>query len=331
MGKFKRIKDFKWKYLVGLAAPLLGYVYHLLYREERSVRSRLMEDRHTLKERIILSFHSPSDYNKVLEEGINNAQDLTPPRDRRLLESLQLKEYFNGKIWTYTPKENLSNRLIIYFAGGHRVHPLGEGEWRFISRLSEAVQARIIIPYAEPLNGKWRFREESARLAALVNELSLAYCDEEIHFLSSDTGAMFALQVARDLRKDVLIEELIVMSPWLTSSNEGLDKAVQEDHDYGIDLAKEIAIRTLWEKVDESVDLSEIETEGTPCLRFIVGTYDRHYEQVKNFYQRMKAVDPQTAFYSFDSMPHDFHLLHLLEAKEAQNLVAKIIQSPIVF
>lgn len=310
-------------YAATVVASLAGYAYHALYQEDRSVKSRLLEDFYWLKDR--LKNADEADYRQFLEDQLKTARqgDLSYPKKHGM--NISLSSYQNGKAYVLSPENYRPDKLVVYFHGGHRIEAISPKEWRFLENFAEDNQLRLLIPYIEPLSYAY-FDEEVDRLEGLLDEINLDYTDEDLYLMASDTGALFALPIARDSSSNLILEGLILLSPWVTTKHSITSSQDEEQKDYLMTFSDYQAIASLWQASEGRIIALDANQAGAlPKVHLFMGKKDVQYLEVLAFYRKLKARGLAVDFYAFDYLPHNFHFLAIPEQDEVIDLIAKVV------
>ena len=144
----------------------------------------------------------------------------------------------NGrKSWTLKPKQNGSEKVILYLHGGAYYWNISKHNWTFAEDLLEKTNATFVIP-DYPLAPHSTFEQTYEYLDELYEELISQHSSENIIIMGESAGGGLALGFTMFLRNENRPQpnQLILMAPWLdvTMSNSEILKVDKKDKILGI-------------------------------------------------------------------------------------------------
>ena len=141
------------------------------------------------------------------------------------------------KFWTLKPKQNGSEKIILYLHGGAYYWNISKHNWTFAERLLEKTNATLVIP-DYPLAPHSTFEEAYEYLDELYEALISKHSPENIIIMGESAGGGLALGYTMLLRNNKRPQpnQLILMAPWLdvTMSNPEILKVDKKDKILGI-------------------------------------------------------------------------------------------------
>jgi len=139
--------------------------------------------------------------------------------------------------WIIKPKENVSEKVILYLHGGTYVYNIKKYHWTFIEQLLVSTNATIVMP-DYPLAPHSNSEDAIFFLSEVYQELLSIYPAENIILLGDSAGAGLSLSFTMALRNhsEPQPSQIILLSPWLdvTMSNKEIELIDKKDKVLGI-------------------------------------------------------------------------------------------------
>lgn len=136
------------------------------------------------------------------------------------------------KVWSISPKENISDVVILYLHGGAYMANITKQHWDLIEVLISKTNATIIVP-DYPLAPEAKCIEVYEFIEVLYARLMADYPTKRIIFIGDSAGGGLAFGFVQQLRNENKNqpEQIILFSPWLdaTMSNADIELKSKED------------------------------------------------------------------------------------------------------
>lgn len=316
------------RFAVAAVAAGLGYAYHAL-SQDRSIRSKLIEDKGRV-EKELQKGRSSQVLGEQLQRRIEEARKAVIPNEIKARYNMFTTLYKEGTVEFIHGGDNCEDKpYLIYLHGGQRIDAMSNKEWHFAGQLAELLNATVLVPQMKLLPDS-TFADESARLLNLLQAIHASKPDKKLHLIASDTGAMYALNIADQAaalpaEQPLAIEKVILISPWLDATLGDPEMIAASQNDFEQDLEMMQIIQRVWAQKEPLLNMAELSVSALPPVAIISGTYDLHEPVTYRFYKRLRAKHPNTHYYRFDRMMHSFFLNAIPEAEEAMELIGQIV------
>ncbi len=174
-------------------------------------------------------------YSLLVETQTNAPTDLEDKYD------IKVQKYSNRNVFTISPKENKSEKYIIYFHGGSYMAEITDDHWKFLENIIKETKFSIIVP-DYPLAPTNNYKDVFEMVIPLYKEIVKNIAPENLIMMGDSAGGGLALALEEKLGEEEIQipEKLILISPWLdvTMSNPEIDKIQEFDKNLNKDTLK---------------------------------------------------------------------------------------------
>jgi len=152
------------------------------------------------------------------------------------------KEKFNERdVYVLAPKENNSNKVILYQHGGSYTTNLTTTYWEFLSDVAKDTGATIIIP-DYPLTPTYYYKDVFDMMIPLYQEIIKRIGTDNLIVMGDSAGGGLSLALCQEIGERGLKQpsRLILISPWLDIrlNNPQIDEVQENDPILNKDLLK---------------------------------------------------------------------------------------------
>jgi len=232
-------------------------------------------------------------------------------------------------VWTIAPKQNLSEKHIIYLHGGAYVNSFAPQHWDFMSKLVDRLSCTITAPNY-PHAPEHNVNDVFALMLPLYNELAVNAGSANITIMGDSSGGGISLALAQRLREDGCDQpgHVVLLSPWLdaTLSNPEIAEFDKIDPFLGVAGLKyggEVYARDVDPKSYLVSPLYGSLKDLAPVTLFI-GTRDILYPDCRKLRDQASAEGVRLDYREYDQMVHNWMLGPMPEAKHA---IAEIVET----
>ncbi len=159
-----------------------------------------------------------------MKDGLNKAMEKNKGRSEAQLPSDSLKKDFvftqtkfkERSFWTISPKDNKSEKVILYLHGGAYINNIIKFQWNMIEEIARKTNSKIIIP-DYPLSPESTYSDVYLFIESIYSYLLVHTKSENIIFLGDSAGGGLSLGLAQKLQKEKKNgpSQIILISPWL--------------------------------------------------------------------------------------------------------------------
>ncbi len=267
---------------------------------------------------------------KIVSKKYN--QNVAPmPKSLRSNYNTTVDTIKGRKIWTLKPKQNVSEKVILYLHGGAYYWNISKHNWAFAERLLEKTNATFVIP-DYPLAPHSTFEQVYEYLDELYEELITRYGPENSIIMGESSGGGLALGFTMFLRNENRPQpnQLILMAPWLdvTMRNSEILKVDKKDKILGIKGLQLAGKGYAGENEMSNYKVSPINGDlmGLTKIALFVGTHDLFVADSRKLRDNAHSLDLTMNYYEYPKMFHVWILVNQLkEAKEARKQIISLI------
>ncbi len=235
------------------------------------------------------------------------------------------------KFWTLKPKQNGSEKVILYLHGGAYYWNISKHNWAFVEGLLEKTNATFVIP-DYPLAPHSTFEQTYEYLDELYEELIAQHSLENITIMGESAGGGLALGFTMFLRNENRPQpnQLILMAPWLdvTMSNSEIIEVDKKDKILGIKGLQFAGKGYAGENDMSNYKVSPINGDLTNLTKIslFVGTHDLFVADSRKLRDNARSLGITMKYYEYPKMFHVWILVNKLkEAKEARKQIVNLI------
>lgn len=238
----------------------------------------------------------------------------------------------NRKVWTIKPKENGSDKVVLYLHGGAYVSTIKKYHWKFVEELILKTNATIVIP-DYPLAPSSNCENAIDFVGQLYQELLKKYSSENIDLMGDSSGGGLALGFAMQLSKENKPQphQIILLFPWLdaTMSNKDILEIDKKDKILGIE-PLQIAGKAFAGELDlKDYRVSPIygDFSGLGKISVFVGTHDLFVADCRKLKSLAKTSNISMNYFEYPKMFHGWVLASMQESKVAINQISSLIKN----
>ncbi|MCP4442961.1 MAG: alpha/beta hydrolase [Aureispira sp.] len=234
----------------------------------------------------------------------------------------------NGRcIWTIRPKQNVSEKVILYMHGGAYIYNILKFHWDLLEELVHKTNATIVVP-DYPLAPSASCLDVFNYVGKIYTDLLKKVSPQNIILMGDSAGGGIALGFAQELslQHKPQPSQIILLAPWLdvTMSNPEIVEVNKKDKMLGIKglqmagqaYAKELAL------TDFRVSPIYGNFEGLGQISIFIGTHDSLIGDAR----KLKGVlDKQDIPMNYFEYPKMFHVwMVVTRMKEARHVIDQI-------
>jgi len=270
--------------------------------------------------------------NRLRQRVESGERTYTEPSKRLHRKHRVSKREVNGHlVWTVAPKQNASEKHIIYLHGGAYVNSFASQHWTLMSKLVETLSCTVIAPNY-PHAPEHCVDDVFALLLPLYTELAARSGSSNVIIMGDSSGGGIGLALAQRLREDGHDQpgHIILLSPWLdaTLSNPEIAEFDRIDPFLGVEGLKyggEVYARDVDPKSYLVSPVYGSLKDLAPVTLFI-GTRDLLYPDCRKLRDRAVADGARLNYREYDQMVHNWMLGPMPEAKQAIKEIVETIQ-----
>jgi acetyl esterase/lipase len=232
-------------------------------------------------------------------------------------------------VWTIAPKQNASEKHIIYLHGGAYVNSFAPQHWDFMSKLVDMLRCTVTAPNY-PHAPEHNVHDVFALMLPLYHELAAGAGSSNITIMGDSSGGGISLALAQRLREDGNDQpgRVVLLSPWLdaTLSNPEIAEFDKLDPFLGVEGLKyggEVYARGVDPKSYLVSPVYGSLKDLAPVTLFI-GTRDILYPDCRKLRDKASAEGVRLDYREYDQMVHNWMLGPMPEAKHA---IAEIVET----
>lgn len=239
----------------------------------------------------------------------------------------EIRNINKRKVWTFTPKQSSSSKVILYIHGGGYISNLTKYDWDLVHELLEKTNCSIIVP-DYPLAPFSNYKDVYAYFKELYNAILNETPSENIIFMGNSCGGGIALGFAQKLRNENKPQpsQIILNSPWLdiTLSNMDIIELDKKDKLLGIKglkMAGALYAAGI-NPIDYKVSPIFGDFSGLGKISIFIGTHDLLFADAQKL---KKKLEQQQIAVNYFEYPKMFHLwMALTNMKESQHAIRQL-------
>ena len=266
---------------------------------------------------------------KALNSGSFSQEAAKIPKSLLKKSDLTIKEHNGNKVWTFTPKEKKSEKVLLFLHGGAYVFNLTSFHWKLIEELMIKSGITIVVP-DYPLAPASNYNDVFTFLSAVYNGLTSNTPAKKIILMGDSAGGGLALAFAQNLRDKNMdqVSDIVLLSPWLDVSmtNAEILEVDKKDHLLGIKglqmAGKAYASGTDIKNFLVSPLYGNFERLGEISL--FIGTHDILYPDCKKLKEMFAQQNRPLRYYEYPGMFHDWVIF--TDLKESKDAIGKMLE-----
>ncbi len=235
-------------------------------------------------------------------------------------------------VWTIAPKQNASEKHVIYLHGGAYVNSFAPQHWDFMSKLVDMTGCTVTAPNY-PHAPEHNVNDVFALMLPLFNKLAAAAGSSNITIMGDSSGGGISLALAQRLREEGHSQpgHVVLLSPWLdaTLSNPEIAEFDKIDPFLGVEGLKyggEVYARDVDPKSYLVSPVYGSLKDLAPVTLFI-GTRDILYPDCRKLRDKAATEGVRLDYREYDQMVHNWMLGPMPEAKHALAEIVETISS----
>jgi len=271
--------------------------------------------------------------NRIRQRVESGNRTYTEP-SKRLHRKYQIaKRTINSHlVWTISPRQNTSEKHVIYLHGGAYCNSFAPQHWDFMSKLVDMLRCTVTAPNY-PHAPEHNVNDVFALMLPLYNELAASAGSANITIMGDSSGGGISLALAQRLREDGHAQpgHVVLLSPWLdaTLSNPEIAQFDKIDPFLGVEGLKYGGAVYARDVDPKSYLVSPVygSLKDLAPVTLFIGTRDILYPDCRKL--RDKAADEgvRLDYREYDQMVHNWMLGPMPEAKHAIAEIVEVIRS----
>ncbi|NND78849.1 MAG: alpha/beta hydrolase [Maribacter sp.] len=263
----------------------------------------------------------------------STSTEVPVPAPKSMYKKYDIQESIvnNRKVWTIKPKENASDKIILYLHGGAYVSTIKKYHWKFAEELILKTNATIVIP-DYPLAPSSNCENAIDLVGQVYQELLNKHSPENIDLMGDSSGGGLALGFAMYLSKENKPQpnQIILLFPWLdvTMSNEDILEIDKKDKILGIEPLQIAGKAFAGELNLKDYRVSPIygDFSGLGKISVFIGTHDLLVADCRKLKSLTKASNISMNYFEYPKMFHGWVILtSMKESKVAINQISSLI------
>ena len=130
--------------------------------------------------------------------------------------NLRIERFIGRNLFILTPKQEKSNKVILYLHGGAYVAEATNEHWEFLENIVKDTKATVIMP-DYPLTPKHTYKDVFTMITPLYKEIIDKVDKENLIVMGDSAGGGIATALAEKMAKEniKMPHKVILISPWL--------------------------------------------------------------------------------------------------------------------
>ena len=274
-----------------------------------------------------------------MKDGLDKAMEKNKGRVEAQSPSDSLKKDFvftqtkfkERSFWTISPKNNKSEKVILYLHGGAYINNIVKFQWDMMEEIARKTNSKIVVP-DYPLSPESTYNDVYFFIESVYNDLLTQTKSENIVFLGDSAGGGLSLGLAQKLQKEKKAgpSQIILISPWL-------DVTMSDPEVQKIDpLDKVLSIKGLvWagkvyagKQSTQDPLISPIygDTKGLRKISIFIGTHDVLLSDSMRLRKNLEANKIPFNYFEYPKMFHVWPvLIGMNEADTAIDQISNLI------
>lgn len=256
---------------------------------------------------------------------------LVPRFSRRF--SLVTEELAGFPVQVMTPRHVEPTRTVLHLHGGGYMAPTDPFHVRFLARLAEDLQARVVVP-DYPLAPEHTWRDSFEPLVGLVSRWADPGTGGRLTLSGDSAGGGYALALAQAVRDlgGPQPAELLLLSPWGDLSTSTPETASYDAVDPWLFLGKVRAYAQWWAGSEADLTRPEVspalgDLAGLPRALMLCGTRDLLLPGCRLLARRAADTDWDLTYVEEPGLLHVYPLLPLVpEARRARRTILEFLR-----
>ena len=271
--------------------------------------------------------------NRMRQRVESGDRTYSEPSKRHHRKHLISKRTINGHlVWTIAPKQNASDKHVIYLHGGAYVNSFAPQHWDFMSKLVDRLSCTVTAPNY-PHAPEHNVHDVFALILPLYHELAARAGSANITVMGDSSGGGISLALAQRLREDGHDQpgHVILLSPWLdaTLSNPEIAEFDKIDPFLGVEGLKYGGAVYARGVDPKSYLVSPVygSLKDLAPVTLFIGTRDILYPDCRKLRDKADAEGVRLDYREYDQMVHNWMLGPMPEAKHAIAEIVDVIRS----
>lgn len=234
-----------------------------------------------------------------------------------------------GRIF-YANESSNSNISIIYIHGGSYYADFTSFHWSFLKKIIRRTNAKIIAP-AYRLVPFGTYKDAFDFIVTVYIDYIKKHPNDKIILMGDSAGGGLAIAIAlyMKMHEIFLLDELILISPWVDVSmnNPEIKDYVDKDPFLGVESLKASVKPWLGDLSERDWRVSPIygDLSGLHNITIFVGTREIFYPDIVKLYKKLD-IDGNNELIIGKDMNHAYPIIPIPESREALNIISKIIR-----
>ena len=268
--------------------------------------------------------------NRMRQRVESGDRTYSEPSKRLHRKYLITKRTINGHlVWTVAPKQNASEKHVIYLHGGAYCNSFAPQHWDFMSKLVDMSGCTVTAPNY-PHAPEHNVHDVFALMLPLYDELAGVAGSANITIMGDSSGGGISLALAQRLREDGHAQpgHVVLLSPWLdaTLSNPEIAEFDKIDPFLGVEGLKYGGEAYARDVDPKSYLVSPVygSLKDLAPVTLFIGTRDILYPDCRKLRDKASAEGVRLDYREYDQMVHNWMLGPMPEAKHA---IAEIVET----
>ncbi|MBR3003027.1 MAG: alpha/beta hydrolase [Clostridia bacterium] len=232
------------------------------------------------------------------------------PEEVKAEVEIETKEFMGRKVFVITPKEEKTEKVILYFHGGAYMAEATQQHWKFFEKLVKDTKATIIMP-DYPLTPKYTYKDVLKMVEPVYKEIITKVEPKNLIMMGDSAGGGITLGLAEKISQNnvELPSQTILISPWLdtTMTNPKIPEVQKNDNDLNKEkllIAGSSYSRGLIEQDDYFVNPLNGNLSKLKNVVIFTGTYDILNPDCYVLQEKAKKQGVNIEIKEYETAPH---------------------------
>ena len=223
---------------------------------------------------------------------------------------IEAKEFMSRQVFIIEPKEQKSEKVILYFHGGAYMAEATKEHWEFLKKLVKDTKATVIMP-DYPLSPKYTYKDVLNFVEPVYKEIASNVQPQNLIIMGDSAGGGITLGLAEKISQNgiQMPAKTILISPWLdtTMSNPKIEEVQKNDKDLTKDkltLAGSAYSYGLTEEENYFVNPINGNLSKLKNVTIYTGTYDILNPDCYILQEKAKEVGVEITIKEYQTAPH---------------------------
>jgi len=251
----------------------------------------------------------------------------------RLIKKLHIekKEKNHHTYFEINPRQQKSDKHLLYFHGGGYVNGITKYHWDFIEKIAEETKCSVTLPLY-PLAPEYTYKDVFDFITPVYEQALTKRNPDNLIIMGDSAGGGMALALAQYLKEKKISQpkNIVLISPWLDITLSNPDIVAIEKQDPFLAKSGAVEAGRMYAGKQDPLNylISPLygDLKGLGKISMFIGTNDIMYPDTILLNRRIQEIGEQSNYFEFQDMFHVFPLFSFPEALHAKKQIIEIIQ-----